>query len=420
MTVNERSPLIVGAGPAGLATAFALETAGLTPRVVERADRPGSSWYRHYDSLRLNSPRRWSSLPGRTMDRRLGRFVRRDDFIDYVTRYAKELSTPIDYGIAVERVERVERDSGAWRVDTSGGPVRAARVVVATGLNAVPRIPEWPGLDGFGGQLLHATEYRNAEPFRGRDVLVVGIGSTGTDISVDLARGGARRVRVAVRRPPIILRRSASTAPMTLLMKYGMSTPRLVDAITLWAHRTMWGDLTAYGLGAPHAGVATAVAQGGTGGTIDCGLISALRQGAIEVVSAVEGFDGPEVVLADGRIRPDVVIAATGQRPGLEPLVGHLGVLGPDGRPTVHGGESAAAARGLHFIGYRLPPGQLPDLRFDARAIARVAKRAAARAPVPAAASIDGTVRRSSRYDADHGGAPHSDVVDTSSEVAAS
>lgn len=65
-----------------------------------------------------------------------------------------------------------------------------------------------------------------------------------------------------------------------------------------------------------------------------------LKAGQIEIVAAVEGFDGPSVLLADGtRIQPEAVIAATGYRRGLEPLVGHLGVLGEDGIPLVSGGN---------------------------------------------------------------------------------
>ena len=83
-----------------------------------------------------------------------------------------------------------------------------------------------------------------------------------------------------------------------------------------------------------------------------------------------------------GRLRPDAVIAATGYRPGLEPLVGHLGVLGPDGLPKPPE-RMPAGAEGLHFVGYALPiSGQLPEMAATARRVAEaVAKerRGAAR-----------------------------------------
>jgi putative flavoprotein involved in K+ transport len=103
-------------------------------------------------------------------------------------------------------------------------------------------------------------------------------------------------------------------------------------------------------------------------------LVDLLKAGKIEVVGAVEGFDGAEVLLASGRIRPEVVIAATGYRRGLEALVGHLGVLDEKGLPKVHGGQSSD---GLYFTGYTNPiSGNLRELAIDAKKIARSLKRA--------------------------------------------
>jgi hypothetical protein len=106
---------------------------------------------------------------------------------------------------------------------------------------------------------------------------------------------------------------------------------------------------------------------------IDVGLVSALRAGRVEVVAAVEGFDGPSVRLRGGAsMRPDVVIAATGHRPSLEPLVGHLGVLDEHGLPREHGEAPAPGASGLHFVGFSNPPtGNLREMSIDARRIAR-------------------------------------------------
>ena len=108
-----------------------------------------------------------------------------------------------------------------------------------------------------------------------------------------------------------------------------------------------------------------------------------MRAGTVEVVAGVEALDGAEVVLSDGaRLQPDVVVAATGYRRGLDALVGGLGVLAPDGTPTVHGARTAPTAPDLHFIGYTNPiSGMFRELRLDARRIARAIGR---RAPVAA------------------------------------
>src|ERR1700704_2089216 len=109
----------------------------------------------------------------------------------------------------------------------------------------------------------------------------------------------------------------------------------------------------------------------------DSGFVRLLNARQIEIVPAVGGFDGPDVLLADDtRIQPEAVIAATGYRSGLEPLVGHLGVLDEYGVPLVSGGDEHPSARGLFFNGYRTDlSGQLRLMRPDARAIARAAAR---------------------------------------------
>lgn len=361
-------PIVVGAGPGGLATAYALQQAGISAYLLERAGQVCSSWRTHYDGLLLNSPRRLSSLPGRLMPRRFGTWVPRDEFIEYVERYAQELSPRIAFDT---EVERIDRDDGGWRLATSRGPMWSRHVVVATGLNALPKTPSWPGIDRFEGELIHPIDYQRPEPYRGRKVLVVGMGATGAEISAHLLRGGVGQLWVSIRSSPIILRRRGWLAAVAQIYKHGPLPDVLFDLGTRIAHRLSWGDLTPYGI-APPEGLATSLKRRSHGLTLDRGLIPAVKKGWAEIVAAVERFDGADVVLADGRrLQPDVVIAAIGQRTNLGPLVGHLGVLSDDGRPVVHGGEDAPDAAGLFFVGYRIPPGQLPDLRPDSRAIAR-------------------------------------------------
>jgi putative flavoprotein involved in K+ transport len=105
----------------------------------------------------------------------------------------------------------------------------------------------------------------------------------------------------------------------------------------------------------------------------DDGFVSAVKAGRITIVPAVEGFDGDDILLADGsRTQADVVIAATGYRRGLEPLVGHLGLLDDRGYPVVDGGEQHPNAPGLYFNGFRVTlSGQLRMMKFDARSIAK-------------------------------------------------
>jgi putative flavoprotein involved in K+ transport len=188
--------IIVGSGPAGLATAAMLRKQGVPALVLEREPDVAASWRGRYDGLHLHTVRSLSSLPGMRLPRTLGRFVSRDAFVEYLERYAA------GHRIAVQpatRVTRIDREAAGLRVRTDTGDVEAAAVVVATGHQHTPTMPAWPGRDGYAGRLLHSSRYANAAPFAGMRVLVAGTGNSGADIAVELVGTGARQVWVAMR-----------------------------------------------------------------------------------------------------------------------------------------------------------------------------------------------------------------------------
>ncbi|MCG7210548.1 flavin-containing monooxygenase [Streptomyces arenae] len=370
---------VIGAGPGGLAAAYALRARGVRAVVLEKSDSVGASWRRHYDRLHLHTTRRLSALPGLPMPRRFGRWVSRDDVVRYLEKYAEHHELEIVTGVEVSRVER-SPDGDGWLLHASGGrELTGSAVVVATGFNHTPRIPDWPGLDGYRGRFLHAGEYRDAGPFAGQDVLVVGVGNTGAEIAVDLAEGGAARVRLAVRTVPHIVRRSTAgwAAQYNSILVRRLPTG-LVDRLARTMAKVSVPDLAAHGLPRPDTGLYSRVKQGSIP-VLDVGLIDAVRQGRVEIVAAVEGFEDGKVALADGtRTSPDAVIAATGYVRALEGLVGHLDVLDGRGRPVVHGPRTPGNAPGLYFTGYTNPiSGMFREMAIDAEKIAKaLAKRA--------------------------------------------
>ncbi|MFE9056096.1 flavin-containing monooxygenase [Streptomyces mutabilis] len=378
----DRPVYVIGAGPGGLAVAQALRARGLRAVVLERADHVGASWRRHYDRLRLHTTRRLSALPGLKMPRRFGRWPARDDVVRYLEKYADVHKLEIVTGVEVFRVERAP-DGAGWTLHASGGrELTGAAVVVATGYNHTPRVPDWPGRSSFTGEFRHAAEYRNAAPYAGRDVLVVGVGNTGAEIAVDLVEGGAARVRLSVRTAPHIVRRSTAGWPAQYNGVLARRLPAgLVDRLARPLARISTPDLSAHGLPRPEGGLLTRAAEGAIP-VQDVGLIDAVRRGRVEVVAAVEGFEDGKVVLADGtRAAPDAVIAATGYLRGLEGLVGHLGVLDARGRPSARGARTPPDAPGLYFTGFTNPiSGMLRELAIDASRIAgAVAKKEAGR-----------------------------------------
>ena len=154
--METRDVAIVGAGSAGLATAALLRRAGIDAVLLEAGPEPGAAWRERYDRLHLHTPRLLSGLPGRRIPRRYGRWVSRDDLIAYLRDYAEPLDVRTN-----ARVRRIEREDDAWRLDLEGEQLSARAVIVATGYNGTPFIPDWPGRDHFAGELIHSSEYRN-------------------------------------------------------------------------------------------------------------------------------------------------------------------------------------------------------------------------------------------------------------------
>jgi putative flavoprotein involved in K+ transport len=381
MNANRYEAVVIGAGPAGLVAAAELERRGIRALVLERSDAVAASWRGRYDRLRLNSSRWVSQLPGARYARGTGMFPPRDEVVRYLEDYASSRALDIRFDTAVERIDR---DGDIWSVRTSAGDALVARhVIVATGYDHTPHIPAWPGRDGYTGRLLHGAEYRNPAAFAGADVLVVGSGCSGMEIAYDLATGGAGRVRLAVRTSPNILVRSP-IGPILGRLVLRLGTER-ADRIMRSIQRLTAGDLEPYGLPIPEEGMASRLARLGVApAIIDKTTIQAIKDRRFEVVAGVERLDGDDVGLADGsRIAPDAVIAATGYKTGLEPMVGHLGVLDERGNPRARSGE---AAPGLRFVGYIPRPGQIGRMGSEAAAAAdgiagRVARTR--RAPLP-------------------------------------
>ncbi|WP_371528632.1 NAD(P)/FAD-dependent oxidoreductase [Streptomyces sp. NBC_01283] len=376
---QDRPVYVVGGGPGGLSVAAALRARGVRAVVLEKSDRVGASWRTHYDRLHLHTTRRLSALPGLAIPRSFGRWVSRDNVVRYLEKYAEFHELEIVTGVEVSRLER-SADGTGWLLHASGGrELTGSAVVIATGYNHTPHLPDWPGRDTYSGELVHASAYRDPRPYEGKDVLVVGVGNTGAEIAVDLVAGGAARVRLAVRTAPHIVRRSTAGWPA---QRTGILCRRLpvalVDRLAGPIAKVSVPDLSAQGLPRPDTGLYSRVKEGAIP-VQDVGLIDAVRKGKVEPVAAVDSFEDGKVVLADGtRIVPEAVIAATGYRRALEPLIGGLGVLDAQGSPLVRGARTSKSAPGLYFTGFTNPiSGMLREMALDAEKIAKAVARTA-------------------------------------------
>ena len=380
-----RDVVVIGSGPAGLSCAAELAARGVPTRVLERGDGVGAAWAGRYDALRFNTSRLHSALPGARFPREFGQFPTRDQYVAYLRDYAERRGIRVELGTEVTGLSPGER--GGWRLETGRGGRPADHVVVATGIFNRPKLTEWPGRDDFRGTLLHAADYRNPSPFRDRDVLVVGAGSTGLEVAHGLAVGGAGRVRLSVRSAPNILLRVMGGLPGDLPVPLFLRLPPAwVDPLLLFMQRRVIGDLSDHGLAAPTEGPMAQLRRRGAGTAIvDREVIDAIRNGTIEVVPAVERLSAGGAVLAGGdRVDVDTIIEATGYSTGLADLAGHLGVLDDRGMPL--DGDGAEVVRGLRFVGFVYRPGLTGYVGRTARRVAQ--EIAACRVAAPRATDV--------------------------------
>nr|WP_221382044.1 NAD(P)/FAD-dependent oxidoreductase [Actinoplanes polyasparticus] len=317
--MSDADVVVLGGGQAGLATAHAARSRGLAAIVLDASPTPGGSWPQYYDSLRLFSPARFSSLPGLPFPGAPDRYPLRDEVVAYLAAYTRWLDPDVRYG---RRVDQVTRTGKRFSVSSTDGTVVSARLVVAaSGGFGSPYRPALSGLDGFSARVLHAADYRGPAPFAGTRVVVVGGGNSAVQIAVELA--GQARVTLATRRP---LRwqpqRYLGRDFHWWLTRTGLDTWR-------WGPRLF----------------------GGTVPVIDDGRYrAAVSSGRPDRRTLLERLDGDAVVWADGsRERIDALILATGYRPELSYLAG-TGALDGAGRPLHEAGLSRTVP-GLGYVG---------------------------------------------------------------------
>jgi cation diffusion facilitator CzcD-associated flavoprotein CzcO len=378
MTAPDHPVVIVGAGSAGIAAALSLSDLGVKSVVVDRADQVGASWRSRYDSLRLNTGRRSSHLPRRPYPKGTPLFPTCDDVVAHLDQHCGNRGIELRLDTPVEHV--VRRKPAGWGVVTPNGIIDASHVVIATGYAHTPFLPDWPGAAAFHGDVLHSAAYRNPAPFVGKRVVVVGAGSSGMEIAHDLATRGAAKVWLSVRTPPNVMRRTgpAGLPGDVVATPLFHLPPRLADAVARKVRTANFGDLSEFGLPIPEEGpFSRAHRLHVAPSLVDAEVIDAVRDHSIEVVSAVTCFEGSWAVLTDGtRLDADAVIAATGYRCGLEPLVGHLGVLTDAGLPRA--GGDVPADTGLWFLGLLSRPSLIGYVSTQAiRMAGRIARELA-------------------------------------------
>lgn len=337
--------LVVGAGQAGLGTAYWLTRApGLRVLVVDRAP-VGQSWVDRWDSLVLFTPRRFSALPGLAFPAGPTRCPDRLEMAAYLRRYAERFELPVRTDV---EVHRLTGPAGAFVAETSHGTVRARHVVLASGPFSRPYVPPAAARLSPRVHQLHSCDYSSPRDVPPGDVVVVGGGNSAAQLAVELS--ATHRVTVVCPREPWYL-------------------PTSVLGVDLYWWLRLSGVLNADA----DSRVVRHVRRRGDA-VVGRDLQELARSGRVTVVPhRVVASEREVLELADGSELPvSSVLWCTGFRPDTRWL-DLPGATDADGAPVHTGGASPVA--GLHWMGLpwqtRLNSSIIDGVDRDARAVAQ-------------------------------------------------
>ncbi|CAA2999513.1 probable indole-3-pyruvate monooxygenase YUCCA5 [Olea europaea var. sylvestris] len=352
-------PVIVGAGPSGLAVAAGLKEQGVPFVILERADCIASLWQkRTYDRLTLHLPKQFCQLPKFPFPDHYPEYPNKKQVIEYLESYAKHFDINPQFN---ETVESAKYDEACklWSVETvspSGCKVEyiCQWLVVATGENAERVVPEIEGLENFGGEVIHACDYKSGENFRGKSVVVVGCGNSGMEVCLDLCNHDAK--------PSMVVRSSVHLLPREV---FGKSTFELamfmlkwlplwlVDNILLVLAWMILGNTEKYGLKRPSVGPLELKNTLGKTPVLDIGALEKIKSREIKVVLGIKKFSCGMVEFVNGeKLEIDTVVMATGYRSNVPSWLQESEFFSENGFPKTPFPNGWKGKEGLYAVGF--------------------------------------------------------------------
>ncbi|KAL6649264.1 hypothetical protein ACP70R_013488 [Stipagrostis hirtigluma subsp. patula] len=353
-------PIIVGAGPSGLAVAAALRRHEVPFTVLERSDGIADLWTnRTYDRLRLHLPKVFCELPHAGFPPEFPAYPTKHDFLRYLRSYAERFGVSPLFGRAVTRA-RFDAAASLWRVtavsaaDGEVAEYASPWLVVASGENAEVVVPKVKGRERFAGELLHSSEYRSGERFKGRRVLVVGCGNSGMEMCLDLCEHGAMPFMSVRSGVHVLPREMLGTSTFGVAMKLLKWLPiKVVDRFLLLVAKMVLGDTEKYGLKRPKLGPLEIKNITGKSPVLDVGAWSLIKSGNIKIVPEVESFTSNGARFVDGNeMALDAVIFATGYKSNVPSWLKDGELFTEDGKPRAQHPSNWRGPNGLYSVGF--------------------------------------------------------------------
>ena len=386
---------IVGAGSSGVTMAKALKGKGIAFDCFEIGSDIGGMWrYENdnglssaYRSLHIDTSRNNLGYADFPIAEHYPDFLSHAQVLEHLQAYADRFGVRPHIRCNT-RVEDVRPDpQGGWMVRLDGGEERRYRaVLVANGHLWDPRWPDFPGR--FDGHAIHSHDYRTADPFRDRHVLVVGIGNSAVDIAVDVCRQ-AKSTTLSTRRSAWIMPKYIMGVPVDRWSAFLTRKLKLPTRVTRALMRRLMflavGDQARYGVPKPKHAIWQEHA------TLSQELLPYVGHGWIGIKPNVRELRGNEVSFDDGTSRPiDAIIYATGYKTTF-PFIDRSLFEVTDGRVSLYRRIIPPALPGLFMVGLVQPVGPtIPLVEIQACWIASVL---AGETALPDAAAMQSEIR---------------------------
>uniref|UniRef100_A0A0E0IE45 Flavin-containing monooxygenase n=1 Tax=Oryza nivara TaxID=4536 RepID=A0A0E0IE45_ORYNI len=315
-----QGPIVVGAGPSGLAAAACLKEKGIDSLVLERSSCLAPLWQlKMYDRLSLHLPRQFCELPLFPFPASYPDYPTKQQFVAYLESYAAKFGINPMYNHTVVCAEFDERLM-LWRVRTTQATGMmeddveyvSQWLVVATGENSEAVLPMIDGLEEFRGSVIHTSAYKSGSKFAGKTVLVVGCGNSGMEVCLDLCNHNGYPHIVVHILPREMLGQPTFRLAMWLLKWLPI---HIVDRILLLVARAILGDTSQFGLKRPSLGPLELKSLSGKTPILDIGTLAKIKSGDIKVRPAIRRIAGQQVKFVDGRSEQfDAIVLATGYK----------------------------------------------------------------------------------------------------------
>jgi putative flavoprotein involved in K+ transport len=318
---NRWSVIIIGGGQAGLAAGFFLKQKKSDFIILDENEQVGDSWKKRWDSLHLFTPSQYDGLPGMKFPLRKNSFPGKDEMADYLAEYTAKFRLPVHSSV---RVKKISYSEGAYKLDTSNGTYFAEKIIVSSGTHPVPKIPAFASQLSSEIEQIHSSEYKNPDMLANGDVLVVGAGTSGVEIALEVSK--ERKTYIS-----------------------GKPTFHIPDRVFKYAGNLYWWVVKNMLTVKTPIGRKVKVKVLHGGGPLINISVEDLEKAGVTRLQRMKGVENGLPVMEDGTIvKVKTVIWCTGYKPDFSWV--NLDILNETGWPDTERGV-ARKQKGLYFMG---------------------------------------------------------------------